>query len=121
MNKTILNFLATLLLAVLLSMFLPWWSVMLAALITAYVFPLENSAVFWTPFLSVGLYWSIYSFLLSSTNDYILAQKIASLFPLNGNPYLLILATGTLGGIAAGAGGVLGRQLVVVLKTKNAN
>lgn len=121
MNKSILNFFATLLLAVLLSMFLPWWSVMLAALISACVFPLEKSAVFWTPFLSVWLYWSVYSFLLSSANDYILAQKIASLFPLNGNPYLLILATGTLGGMAAGVSGVLGRQIVVALKTNNAN
>lgn len=119
MNKSLQNFITTLLLAGLLSILLPWWSVMLAAVLSAAVFPLKKSAVFWTPFLAVLLYWSIYCYLLSSANDFILAQKIASLFPLSGNPYLLILVTGILGGLAAGVGGVLGQQIVNVLKSNS--
>ncbi|WP_394748891.1 hypothetical protein [Spongiimicrobium salis] len=111
MTKNIYNFIATLILAVLLSLFLPWWSIMIAALITALLIPLQKSAVFFVPFLAICCYWAVYSFLQSSANDFTLAKKISQLLQIGGNPYILILLTGVIGGLAAGISAVFGRQL----------
>jgi hypothetical protein len=53
---------------------------------------------------------------LSSTNDFTLAKRIAILLPLGGNPYLLMLITGVVGGIAAGIAAILAKQLNLVVK-----
>ncbi len=116
MNKKIINFVLTLFLAYILALFLPWWSVMLAALITSFLIPQKRVAVFLIPFLAVALLWIIQSWLLSTANDYILARKIATLFSLGENPALLIAVTGIVGGLAAGIAGIFGKQCKLVLK-----
>ena len=84
---------------------------MIAALISAYLIPLKRAAVFFVPFLAIFLFWAVYCYMLSSANDFTLAKKISKLLMIGGNPYLLILAIGVIGGIAAGISGVLGKQL----------
>ena len=116
MNNNRKNFIATLLFAALFSMTLPWWGIMLAALLSAFLFPLKKAAVFFVPFLAVFLFWGVYCFVLGSSNDFILAKKIALLFQLNGNPYLLIVLTGVVGGIAAGVSAWLGKELHALRK-----
>ena len=116
MKSKILNFVATIVLAIVFSFFLPWWSVMLAAFIAAVVFSLKRAAVFFTPFLAVLIFWAAYSFLLANDNEFILAKKIAVLLPLGGSPSLLILVTGIVGGLAAGIAGVFGKQCLVLVK-----
>ncbi|WP_282044039.1 hypothetical protein [Winogradskyella flava] len=116
MNNNILNFIATLVLAIVLSFFLPWWSVMTAALTTALFIPLKKAAVFLVPFLAILLFWAIYSFILSNGNDFTLAKRIAQLLPLGGNPYVLILVTGVVGGLAAGIAATFGKQLSLAFK-----
>lgn len=116
MNKNLINFTATLALAFVLSLFLPWWSIMAAALVTAFMIPLKKAAVFFIPFFAILLFWATYSFMLSSGNDFILAKRIAQLLPLGGNPYLLIGITGILGGIAAGISAIFGKQLSRLFK-----
>ena len=118
MNKNIMSFIVTLVLAALLSLVLPWWSVMLAALISALLIPLKKAAVFFIPFLAILLFWGVYSYVLSSANDFTLAKKISQLLQVGGNPYLLILLTGILGGLAAGISGFLGSQVHTILKNK---
>ncbi len=118
MNKNITSFIVTLVMAALLSLVLPWWSVMLAALISALLIPLKKAAVFFIPFLAILLFWGVYSYVLSSANDFILAKKISQLLQLGGNTYLLILLTGILGGLAAGISGLLGSQIIAFLKNK---
>lgn len=107
MRKFFLNFVLSFLLAAVLSLFLPWWSVMLAALLVGLVVHLRHTAAFISPFLAISLYWLIYAWWLSSANDFVLAQKIAVLLPLEGSASLLILVTGIMGGIAAGISGSL--------------
>jgi hypothetical protein len=110
MHKKTINFVLTIVLAYLLALFLPWWSVMLAGLITAYLIPLKKTAVFVIPFLAVALLWIFQSWLLSRSNDYTLAKKIATLLSLGGNPVLLIIVTGIIGGLATGIAGIFGTQ-----------
>lgn len=118
MRKNIINFIATIGIAILLSQFLPWWSVMVASFITALVYSLKKIAVFLVPFLAIMVFWIVYSFWLSSANDFILAKKIAVLLPLKGNAYLLILVTGIIGGIASGFSAVFGKQCSLLITKK---
>lgn len=110
MTKKTINFVLTLILAYVLTLFLPWWSVMIASAVTAFLMPLKKTSVFIIPFLAVGLLWVIQTWLLSSANDFILAKKIATLFSLNGNATLLIIVTGIIGGFAAGIAAIFGKQ-----------
>lgn len=114
MTRIITNFLATILLAFLLSFVMPWWSVMTAALATALFLPLKRAAVFFVPFFAILVFWAVYSFILSSGNDYTLAKRIAVLLPLSGNPYLLMLVTGIVGGLAAGVAAIFGKQITLM-------
>ncbi|MEZ4796353.1 MAG: hypothetical protein R2785_04190 [Flavobacteriaceae bacterium] len=116
MNKNAKNFVFTLILAYVLSLYLPWWSVMLAGLISGFVIPLKKGAVFFVPFLAIALLWIVQSYMLSNTNDFILAKKIATLLMLKGNTTLLLLVTGLVGGLASGISGILGKQCYLLKK-----
>ncbi|WP_111683596.1 hypothetical protein [Winogradskyella tangerina] len=118
MTKNITNFTATIILAVILSLFLPWWSVMTAALATSLFIPLKKTAVFFVPFLAILVFWAGHSFVLSSANDFILAKQISQLLKIGGNPYLLILITGVIGGLAAGIAAIFGKQLTLLNSKK---
>jgi hypothetical protein len=119
MKKNSINFIATIVFALILSQFLPWWSIMVAAFVSSILIPLKKVKVFIIPFLAIVVLWVIQSWILSSTNDYILAKKIALLFPLNGNAYLLMLVTGIIGGIAAGIAAVFGKQTLFLFKSNS--
>jgi len=116
MKKNFLNFIATVLIALILSQFLPWWSIMVASFITGLLISLKKSAVFFVPFLAIALLWMIHAYWLGNPNDFILSKKIASLLPLGGNAFLLILVTGIVGGFAAGVSGIFGKQCNSLLK-----
>ncbi len=119
MKKNIINFIATIFFAAILSQFLPWWSIMVTAFITGFLLSLKRTAVFTIPFLAITLLWIVHSFWLGNANDFILAKKIAVLLPLKGNPYLLILVTGLIGGLAAGVAGIFGKQCVTLFTNKD--
>lgn len=114
MNKSTTNFIVTVILAFLFSLFLPWWSVMLAGFLAALLIPLKRASVFFVPFLAVLVFWVIYAFVMSSGNDFTLAKRIAVLLPLGGNAYLLMLVTGIVGGLATGIAAVFGKQCKLV-------
>ena len=116
MKKNLINFIATIIIALLLSMVLPWWSVILASFLTAILFSLRKSAVFFVPFFAITLFWMVYAFWLSNANDFTLSKKIAVLLPLEGNPYLLIIVTGIVGGLAAGIAAIFGKQCATLLR-----
>lgn len=118
MTSKKLHFILTILLALSFSFFLPWWSVMLAAFITAFRLPLKGSSVFLVPFFAILLFWAGYSYILASKNDFILSKKIAILLPLEGNPYVLLLVTAIVGGLAAGIAAIFGKQCQLLLKKR---
>ena len=113
-HRNLINFVVTIIIALILSQFLPWWSVMVAGFVSALFFSLKKAAVFVVPFLAILLFWSVYAFIASSANDFILAKKISTLLSLGGNPYLLIVVTGLVGGLAAGVAALLGKQCSVI-------
>ncbi len=116
MNKKYISFIATFVLAIFLSQFFPWWSVMLAAFISELIFNLKRAAIFYIPFLSIAVYWAVHAFLLSSSNNFILAEKIAVLLSLGGNAYALIAVTAIVGGLAAGVAGMFAHQVRYMIR-----
>ncbi len=116
MKRNSINFILTISIALILSQFLPWWSVMLASFLSALFVPLKRGLIFLIPFIAIAFLWALHAFWLGHTNDFILAKKIAILLPLKGNPYLLILVSGFLGGIAAGISAISGKQCSLLLK-----
>ena len=109
--KFLSNAVSTILFTIILHFFFPWWSIMLAAFLAGTLFPLKKAATFFAPFSAITVFWSAYAALIANQTDSILIAKIAVLFPLGGNTLLLILVTGIIGGVAAGAAGVSGQQL----------
>ncbi len=119
MRKFALNFTLTILFAWLGSQFLPWWSIMLAALIVSAIVRLRKASTFIVPFLAIALLWIVQAWLLSSPNDFILANKISVLFGIGENAILLILITGIVGGIASGTAALLGNQLGAIFSSND--
>jgi hypothetical protein len=111
MKKSLTSLILTVLLAIVLNIFLPWWAIMLAAFLSGFLIDLKNVKVFLIPFLSIMLLWMTNAFLLSSSNDFTLSTKIANLLRLGGNVFLLTLITGIIGGLAAGFAGITGTLL----------
>jgi hypothetical protein len=89
---------------------------MVAGFVSALFFSLKKAAVFFVPFLAVFLFFVIYAYMLSSVNNFILAKKIAILLPLGGDPFVLILVTGLIGGLATGVAAMFGKQLSNLVK-----
>ena len=114
MKKQLTNFILTIILAIILSMFLPWYAVMAAAFLSGAIVSLKKAATFVVPFLAIALFWIINAWSLSAPNDFTLAKQIAVLLPLEGNVTLLLLVTGLIGGIAGGIAGVFGNQVRAV-------
>ena len=99
MKRKSINFIMTILIAIVLSQSLPWWSVMVAAFVTSLFLSLKKSVVFFVPFLAITILWIAQAYYLSSGNHFILAKKIAVMFPLEGNQYFLILISGIIGAL----------------------
>lgn len=111
MNKALINFALTIIIGFIFSLFLPWWSGMLAALIVSAIVRLKKAATFVVPFLAMALLWISNAYWLSNPNDFTLAKKITVLLSIDGNLFLLFLATGLIGGLSAGFAGLLGNQI----------
>lgn len=117
--RNLTNFILTIFLGLVLSLFLPWWAIMVAAFLSGAIVRLRNVAAFFVPFSAIALLWIVNAWLLSGTNDFTLAKKIAVLLPLGGNVALLLLVTGIIGGLAAGIAGLFGNQCRAMLAKDN--
>ncbi len=110
-----MKFFVSLILTVFLSfaacLYLPWWSIAIAAFLIAALIPQRPGRAFLTGFIALLLLWGGLSFWLSSRNDHILAHKISLIVLKMDNPYLLILATGVIGGLVAGMAALTGSFL----------
>ena len=101
-----MKFLISLLLIAFLSfvacLFLPWWSIALVAFLVIAVLPQAPGRSFLAGFFAVFLLWGILSFWISNNNNHLLAAKVSVIILKLNNPFLLMLATGLVGGLVAG-------------------
>jgi len=110
-----MKFLISLILTALLSfaacLYLPWWSIAIAAFIVAALIPQKPGKAFLTGFISLFLLWGGLSFWISYNNEHMLAHKISVLMVKTDNPYLLILATALIGALVAAFAALTGSYL----------
>jgi hypothetical protein len=83
-------------------LYLPWWSVAIAAFLVIALIHQSPLPAFFAGFIAVFLLWSILAFIISYRNDDILAHKVSQLIITVDNPLLLVLITGLIGGITGG-------------------
>ena len=101
----------TALLAFVAGLFLPWWSIAIAALLVAIMVHQKAGKAFLSGFLGLFLLWAGLAWWIDMKNNGLLSKKIASVLPLGGNTILLILVTGLVGGLVAGFAAMTGSYL----------
>jgi hypothetical protein len=105
--KFIIQFIIIFILAYLLELFLPWYSIALAAFIGGLVNSRFN---FFAGFLAVALLWTIKAGLIEAASSSDLADRVALIFPVKQKALLYIVMAvlgGIVGGFAAMAGSAL--------------
>jgi hypothetical protein len=106
--KFIIQTITTILLAFILELFLPWYSVAIAAFAFGYL--LRSKANFLSGFVAIGLLWFAKAWLMDSSSTVELADKVARIFPL-GHKGFLFLLTSVLGGLVGGFASLTGALL----------
>ena len=107
-----MKFITSLILTALLSfaacLYIPWWSIAIAAFLVAVLIPQKPGKAFLTAFLALFLLWGGLSFWISNNNAHLLAHKISLLILKIDSPYLLMLATALIGGLVGGFAALTG-------------
>lgn len=109
--KFIVATILTALLAFVSGLFLPWWGIAIASLLTAVIIHQKAGKAFLAGLLGVFLLWGGLAWWIDMKNNGILSKKIAAILPLGGNSFLLILVTALIGGLIAGFAAMSGSFL----------
>ncbi len=94
--------------ALVLQLFLPWWSVGIAAFIGGLAWDKKVAGAFLSGFLGIFLLWVIYALIIDIRTSSILSPKIAQLFSLPALSLITILLTGIVGGLVGGFSALTG-------------
>ena len=105
--KFIPQFILIIILAYLLELFLPWWSIAIAAFIGGLTF--NTSANFLAGFIAIALLWIIASLLIESSAAAPLTDRVAQIFKAP-KPALFAI-TAVLGGLVGGFAAMTGSAL----------
>ena len=109
--KFILSIILTCLFAFLGGLWLPWWSIAVAAFLAALMIFQPPGKAFLGGFIGLFILWGALAWWIDMQNQGVLSRKIAMIFPLSGNPFLLILVTAITGGSVAGFAAATGSFL----------
>ncbi len=109
--KFVVSLILTALLSFALCLFLPWWSIALAAFAVAALIPQKPLKAFLTAFAALFLLWGGLSFWISNNNENLLAHKISQLMLKSDSPVALIFLTAFIGALVAGFAALAGSYL----------
>jgi uncharacterized membrane protein YjjB (DUF3815 family) len=109
--KFITSLVLTALISFVACLYMPWWSIAIAAFMVAALIPQKPGKAFVTGFIALLLLWGGLSFWISNNNDHLLAHKVSMIILKMDNPYLLILATAFIGALVAGFAALTGAYL----------
>jgi hypothetical protein len=105
--KFVIQIVAIIVLALVLELFMPWWSIAIAAFIIGYV--LKSKANFLAGLLGIALLWALKAWILDSSAAAPLAERVAAIFSLT--TITLILVTAIIGGLVGGFAAMAGASL----------
>jgi len=109
--KSIISVILIAVLSFALGLYLPWWSIAIAAFIVTALIHQRPGPAFLTGFIAIFLTWALLAFVIDMRNQHILSKKLAQLLPLGGSSFLLILITGLVGGLVGGLSAMSGSYL----------
>jgi hypothetical protein len=109
--KFFISLILTILLSFAACLFLPWWSIAIAAFLVAALIPQKPGKAFIAGFAALFLLWGGLSFWISNNNNHVLAHKVSQLILKMDNPVLLVLATAFFGALVAGFAALAGSYL----------
>ena len=96
--------------ALVLQLFLPWWSIAVAGFACGVLFRQKRGMAFLGGFMGIFLFWGIMAGYITWVNDGILPGRLASLFSLPAG-WLAVLATALTGGLVGGLSAISGSLL----------
>lgn len=105
--KFLIQVVLILVLAYILELMFPWWTIAIAAFIGGLIF--NTRANFVAGFLGIALLWTLKALLIESSAAAPLAERVAAVFSLS-KP-LLFVVTATLGGLVGGFAAMMGSAL----------
>lgn len=109
--KAFPRFILIVILSYLGGLFLPWWSVAIAAFLVSVTIPLPPARAFFNGFLAVFLLWLALAFFMDVRNDHIMANRMSELILQVRNPILIGVVSSLIGGITGGLGSLCGSLL----------
>lgn len=113
--KIIVAAILTILLAFASGIYLPWWSLAIAAFIVYALIPVKPGWAFLSAFLAAFLLWGGMAWVVSTNNDHILAHRISQVVLKKDDPVMLTLITALIGAVVAGFAGLTGRLFRMML------
>ena len=109
--KLLVAIILTALLSFVSGLYLPWWSIAIAAFISALLIPMRSGKAFLVGFLGVFILWALLAWWIDVKNQGILSKKVAEIFPLGGSAFLIILVTAVIGALVGGFAALSGSYL----------
>ena len=110
--KFLIATILTALLSFIAGIYIPlWWFFAVVALLVALLIHQRGAKAFLAGFLALFILWFVLAFWIDNANDGVLSVKIASLLPLGGSKWLLIIFTAVIGGLVAGFAALSGSYL----------
>lgn len=92
-------------------MYLPWWSIAIVAFGVALLIKQKIGLAYLSAFTAIYFLWGGLALFINIRNKNMLSQKMAQIFPLNGNAIYLIMVTAFVGAIVAGFAAMSGSSL----------
>ncbi|HUQ66930.1 MAG TPA: hypothetical protein VM101_12285 [Flavitalea sp.] len=112
--KIFISIMVTALLAFAFGLYLPWWSVAIAAFIVASFIYQSPLASFFTGFSAILLLWLGLILTIDAANENILAARVSMVMSLGGS-YILVILSCFIGGVVGGFGALTGSLLRKVI------
>lgn len=110
--KFLLATILTALLSFIAGIYVPlWWFFAVVALLVALLVHQKAGKAFFAGFLGLFILWFVLIFWMDNGNDGVLSVKIASILPLGGSKWTLIIVTAIIGGLISGFAGLSGSYL----------
>ena len=88
-----------------------WWFFAVIAFLVAVLIHQRGFKAFSAGFLALFILWFVLAFWMDMANEGVLSVKIASLLPLGGSKWLLMIVTAFVGGLIAGFAALSGSYL----------
>jgi hypothetical protein len=118
--KSLIAIFSTAVLSFLVGIFLPWWTIAVAAGLVALLLPQKSLTSFLCGFAGVFFLWLGLTIWIDQSNGGILSTRMAQVLPVGGNVLLLHLLTALVGGLIGGLAALSGKHLRSIFSTATA-